>query len=145
MAWVGLNLTPRSRVPTAMLRFLILLMASLGGSLAPLAPAFAHGVIGGEDSGNEFFWIYGLVLTGLAGTLIYRKWWAVQETPERKAQKSRLRDFERDHALCMTQLQNAEDYPQECGLTEAERKDRLQSAASMQKNIDEIKSDLAAT
>jgi len=128
-----------------MLRFLILLMASLGGSLVPFAHALAHGVIGGEDSGNEFFWIYGLVLTVLAGTIIYRKWWAVQETPERKVQKSRLRDFERDHALCMTQLQNAEDYPKECGLTEAERKEHLQSAASMQKNIDEIKTDLAAT
>lgn len=120
-------------------------MMSSAGALVSSAPAFAHGVIGGEDSGNWLFWVYGLVLTGIAGILIYRKKRAANESPEHTARKSRLRDLERDHALCLKQLQNAEDYPKECGLTKAERRGLMQSVASIQKNIDDIKADLTAT
>ena len=124
----------------------LLLMTSLAGSLAPLSFALAHGVTGGEeDAGNELFWLYGLVLTGIAGIVIYRKWWATRESPERRQLKRRLIDFERALTSCRAQLQNAEDYPKECGLTDEQRLERLKSLASIRGKIDEIKMELAAT
>lgn len=124
----------------------LLLLTSLAGSLAPLAQALAHGVTGGdEDSGNEFFWLYGLLLAGIAGFVIYRKWWRPKESPERRALKRRLSEFERALTSCMAQLKNAEDYPNECGLTDEQRRERLESAASIRGKIDEIKMELAAT
>jgi hypothetical protein len=128
------------------MRTRLLLVTSLAGSLAPLYCAIAHGVTGGEeDAGNELFWIYGLLLVGIAGFVIYRKWWRGRVSPERRALRRRLSEFERALTLCRAQLQNAEDYPKECGLTEEQRLERLQSAASIQEKIDEIKMDLAAT
>ena len=124
----------------------LLLITSLVGSLAPLALAFAHGVFGGEeDAGNGLFWLYGLVLAFIAGIVIYRKWWGARESPERRALKGRLSDFERALSSCMAQLQNAEDYPKECGLTDEQRLERLKSVASIQGKIEAIKMDLAAT
>ncbi len=124
----------------------LLLMTSLAGSLAPLTLAFAHGVTGGEeDGGNGLFWLYGLVLASIAGFVIYRKWWGARESPERRALKRRLSDFERALTSCMAQLHNAEDYPKECGLTDEQRQERLESVESIQGKIDEIKMDLAAT
>jgi len=125
-----------------MRRFLVLFLVSMVGSHALITRVSAHGVVGGEDSGNEFFWLYGLVLVLLAGLLIYRKRQASLDSPERRAKKSRLRDYERDYAVCMSQLKNADDYPEECGLTQAERQDRVQSAAAIQENIDNIKAEL---
>ncbi|MEE8352410.1 MAG: hypothetical protein V3R37_09515 [Rhodospirillales bacterium] len=125
-----------------MRHFPVLFLLPIVGSHALITRAGAHGVVGGEDSGNEFFWLYGLVLASLGGFLVYRKWRASQETPEHLAQKRRLRDYERDYAMCMSQLKNADDYPEECGLTQAERQDRVQSAAAIQENIDKIKAEL---
>lgn len=112
-----------------------------------MAQAFAHGVTGGgdHDEGNEFFWLYGLVLAAIAGFLIYRKWWRNKESPERRALRRQLGDFERDLALYVTQLQNAEDYPRECGLTGEERRQRQDTVTAIQREIDEIKMDLATT
>ncbi len=124
----------------------LLLVTFLAGSLAPLSFAIAHGVTGGEENaGNELFWIYGFLLVGIAGLVICRKWWAIKESPERRALRRRLSEFERALASCRAQLQNAENYPKECGLTEEQRQERLQSAASIQGKIDEIKMDLAVT
>ena len=121
-----------------MRRTLFLLTASLAGSLAPLVQAFAHWVTGGEeDGGNELLWLYGLVLAAIAGFVIYRKKWPGNVSPERRALKRQLSDFERALTLCMSQLQNADDYPKECGLTEKQRLDRVQSAASIREKIDE--------
>ena len=125
------------------MRTLMLLLTSSAGGLALITPAFAHGVIGGEDSGNVFFWIYGLVAAAIIGFLIYRKWWGGKISPERRALKRQLGDFERALNACRTQLQNAVDYPKECGLTESQRLDQVQSAASIEEKIDEIKAKLA--
>lgn len=121
-----------------------MLMLLFAGGLAPLVEARAHGVIGGEDSGNWLFWLYGLVAAAIIGFIGYRKWWAGKISPERRALRQQLRDFE--HALnsCRTQLQNAVDYPKECGLTESQRLDQVQSAALIEEKIDEIKAELAA-
>ena len=119
-------------------------MASSAWSLAPLSAALAHGAQTGEqDSGHGLFWIYGFLLAGIAGLIIYRKWWRGKEPPERRALKRRLGELQRAHASCLKQLQNAEDYPKECGLTDADRHERLRSVASIRGEIDVIKTELA--
>jgi hypothetical protein len=128
------------------MRTRLLLSIFLAGSLAPLSFAFAHGVtVGEEDAGNELFWLYGLLFAGITGFVIYRKWWVAKETPERRQMKRRLSEFERALTSCRAQLQNAEDYPKECGLTDEQRLERLESVESIQGKINEIKMDLAAT
>ena len=126
------------------MRYLWLLMASSAWSLAPLSAALAHGAQTGEqDSGHGLFWIYGFLLAGIAGLIIYRKWWRGKEPPERRALKRRLGELQRAHASCLKQLQNAEDYPKECGLTGEQRRDRVESVALIRRRIDETKADLA--
>ena len=124
----------------------LLLIAFLAGSLAPVSSAFAHfGLAGDEDVGHVLFWFYGLLLAGITGYVFYRKWWRAKVTPEHRALKRRLNEFERALTSCMTQLQNAEDYPKECGLTDLQRRERQESIESIQGKIVEIKLDLAAT
>ncbi|NQV54236.1 MAG: hypothetical protein HQ503_00130 [Rhodospirillales bacterium] len=113
--------------------------------MAPLAFAYAHGGVGsGDDGGTGLFLIYGLVLAGVAGLIIYRKWIRAGQSPEQRTLKRSLKDFERALETCLTQLQNAEDYPNECGLTETERRERLASAASIRAQIERAKAGLAA-
>ena len=124
----------------------LLLIAFLAGSLAPVSSAFAHfGLAGDEDVGHVLFWFYGLLLAGITGYVIYRKWWRAKVTPEHRALKRRLNEFERALTSCRTQLQNAEDYPKECGLTDLQRRERQESIESIQGKIVEIKLDLAVT
>jgi len=128
------------------MRTRFLLIASLAGSLAPLSTAFAHfGLAGDEDVGHVLFWFYGLLLAGITGYVLYRKWWKPEESPEHRALKRRLSECERALTSCRTQLQNAEDYPKECGLTDVQRRECQESIASIQGKIEKIKMDLAAT
>ena len=128
------------------MRTRLLLMMFLAGSLAPLTSAFAHfGLYGDEEVGLVLYWFYGLLFAGITGFVIYRKWWVAKETPERRQMKRRLSEFERALTSCRAQLQNAEDYPKECGLTDEQRLERLESVESIQGKIIEIKMDLAAT
>ena len=112
---------------------------SVTGAMAPLASAFAHfGLYGDEEIGHELFWLYGILFTALAGFIIYRKRSRAGLTPEQHELRQRVAELERALAACMTQLQNAEDYPNECGLTHAERQERLVSASSIRDKIAEI-------
>jgi hypothetical protein len=120
-------------------RYLLLLILSVAGAMAPLASAFAHfGLYGDKEIGHGLFWMYGIAFTGLAAFIIYRKRSRAGLTPEQHELRQRVADLERALTACMTQLQNAEDYPNECGLTYAEREERLVSASSIREKIAEI-------
>jgi|TARA_Y100000031_G_scaffold152591_1_gene196034 hypothetical protein len=121
-----------------------MLMTSLAGSLAPFSYARAHsGPVGDDGIGDKIFWVYGVLLIGLASFVVYRKLIGGREPPERRALKRRLGELQRAHASCLKQLQNAEDYPKECGLTGEQRRDRVESVALIRRRIDETKADLA--
>ena len=128
------------------MRSLSVMMTSLGGSITPFGSAFAHfGLAGEDDVGHEFFWVYGIVLSSVIGFIIYRKYWARKDPPEVRALKRQLSELERALKLFQTQLKNAEDYPKECGLTDQQRQERLDSVESIQGQITAAKADLAAT
>ncbi len=127
------------------MRYLLLTTIILFGSITPWNSAQAHfGLAGDEDIGHGMFWAYGLVLAGLAGFVFYRKWTRSTSSPEHRVLKRELRELQRAHTSCLTQLQNAKDYPKECGLTDAERREREQSVNLMQRQIDEAEAHLAA-
>lgn len=127
------------------MRYGLLLSLVVAGSLSPLASAFAHFGIGDDENGHQLLWVYGILLSTLAGFIVYRKWLGGKETPERRELKRHLSELERAHAACLTQLQNAEDYPKECGLTEEQRRERLDSVASFEGMIKQAHADLAAS
>jgi len=127
------------------MRYLLILLLVFLGSWAPLDMAHAHfGLAGDEDIGHGMFWAYGLVLAGLVGFVIYQKWTRHTSSPEQRALKRDLRELQRARTSCLTQLQNAMDYPKECGLTDAERQEREKSVALFQRKIDEAEAHLAA-
>ncbi|MBT3916083.1 MAG: hypothetical protein HN731_01345 [Rhodospirillaceae bacterium] len=126
------------------MRDLLLLPFVVMVSLAAMDTAYAHsGTVGDEDVGGNMFWAYGLVLSGLAGILIYRKWMRSTSSPEQRALRYNLKELQRAHTACLKQLQNAKDYPRECGLTDAERLEREKSVALFQRKINEAEAHLA--
>jgi hypothetical protein len=119
-------------------------MAALAGTTVP-ALVDAHAVMAGTpDPGLGMWWFYGLLLGGLGGTLLYRKWRGGKEPPERKALKRRLAELERVLKSNLMQLQNADDYPKECGLTDEQRRDRQISMTKIRRLIYHAKSELAS-
>ena len=128
------------------MRYLSILTTSLTLNLAPFTAAFAHfGLTGDDDIGHELFWLYGILLASVAGFFIYRKFWTSNEPPEVRMLKRKISELERALKLSQTQIQNALDYPKECGLTDQQRKERLESIASIRGQITTAKADLAAT
>ena len=116
------------------------------GSLAPLSEAWAHfGLADGEDIGHGIFWAYGLVFGSLICFVGYRRWAGNQGTPEQRTLNKHLKELERALNACLKQLKNAEEYPKECGLTDEQRRESMNSASSIQTQIDETKNMLAAT
>ncbi len=53
-------------------------------------------------------------------------------------------ELERVLAACMAKLRNAEDYPNECGLTREQRDEQLGLIATIERQIAETKADMAA-
>ena len=127
------------------MRYLILTAIVFIGSWTPLESANAHfGLAGDEEIGHGLLIGYCLLLICLASFVVYRKWLRTSESSEQRVLKRDLRELRRAHNSCKTQLQNAEDYPKECGLTEAERLEREKSVTLIQRQIDEAEAHLAA-
>ena len=102
--------------------------------------AFAHGGIGDEgDLGGGIFWLYGVMFAGLAGFILYKLIVGRNETPERKELRRRLAEFEHELKSCLKELKNAEEYPLECGLSDEQRQQLLESVAAIHRLIEEIK------
>ena len=105
--------------------------------------AFAHGGIADEgDLGHGIFWLYGMVFAGLAGFVLYKLFVRRNETPEGKELRRRLAEFEHELKSCLKELQNAEEYPLECGLSDEQRQQLLESVAAIRRLIEETKSKL---
>ena len=102
--------------------------------------AFAHGGIGDEgDLGGGIFWLYGVMFAGLAGFILYKLIVGRNETPERKELRRRLAEFEHELKSCLKELKNAEEYPLECGLSDEQRQQLLESVAAIHRLIEETK------
>ena len=105
--------------------------------------AFAHGGIGDEgELGQGIFWLYGIAFAGVAGFILYKLVVGRNETPERKELKRRLAESEHELKSCLKELQYAEEYPLECGLSEEQRQQLLESVATIHQLIEETKSKL---
>ena len=105
--------------------------------------AFAHGGIGDEgDLGQGIFWLYGIVFAGLAGLILYKVIGGRNETPERKELRRRLAELEHGLKSRSKELQNAEEYPLECGLSDEQRQQLSESVAAIHQLIEETKSKL---
>jgi len=127
-----------------LMRYDNLLSAVSAASTLP-ARVLAHGGLAGDtDPGHGIWWVYGILLSGLIAYPIYRLWRHGNETPARKALKRRLAELEHEAASCLTRLRNADDYPRECGLTDNERQECVDSLAAFRNLIEEAKSELAA-
>jgi len=106
--------------------------------------AFAHGGIGDEaELGHGIFWLYGLVFGGLAAFILYKLIVGRYETSEKKELRRRLAEFKHGLKSCLKELQNAEEYPLECGLSGEQRQKLLESIATIHQLIEETKSILA--
>lgn len=84
------------------------------------------------------------MLGGLGGTLLYRKWRSDRDRPESRALKRRLAELERALTSCRMQLQNADDYPNECGLTDEARRERQDTESKICRLIEDVRSELAS-
>jgi len=120
-----------------------LTFASLVGGSASVAPAFAHGILGGEsDAGGSLSWFYGAMALAVLAVFVLRKRIGGGRSPERRELKRRLGDLERALAYREAQLRSAEDYPHECGRTAPQRRALLDSTASIRHQIDETRAAL---
>ena len=115
----------------------------MAGSLAPLAPAFAHGSLTGTDAGDTLLWFYGGLAFAVVAFFVLRRWIVGGRSPERRELKRQLDDLERALAYRQAQLRNADDYPRECGLTVRQRRALLDSTASIRRRIEETRAALA--
>ncbi len=127
------------------MRFYLISITFLAAGLGTATSAFAHfGLADGDDVGTGLFWAWGVFLAGIVGFFVYRKYWRGEEKQNYRAVKHRLSDLERALRSCQSQLQNAEDYPRECGLSDQQRRENQQSVISIQGLIIKTKAELAA-
>ena len=106
----------------------------LGPSLAR-----AHGALGAADELPLVVWIVPAILVAIGGVFLYRMWRARGVTPEQKQQALRLQELE--HALRSNQsaLRNAEDYPEDYGLSVEERDEKLSTLGEIERLIEQAR------
>ena len=122
------------------MRTVLALSAIAGVAMIPTT-ATAHGLLGtGHDIGHYLLWVYGIAFAALIGFVVVKLVRKGDSTlVEMKAVKRRITDLESALASCTKQLKNAEDYPVECGLSDDQRQEKLDSADSLRQLIDEEK------
>jgi hypothetical protein len=124
----------------------LLLSTALLGCIAPLSKALAHfGLADGEEIGHGIFWVYGLVFTTLIGFVFYQRWARGKGTIEQRSLRLQLKELDRALHSCLKQIQNADDYPNECGLSKEQRNENMASVLQLQSQIDQTKEMLSAT
>ena len=112
----------------------------------PLSNAFANnGLTGGVEVGHGIFWAYSLVFAALIGFIIYRRWDRRRGTPEQRSLRIQLKELNRALDVCLKKIKNADEYPNECGLSDEKRRKELESAKSIQSKIGHTKEILSAT
>ena len=128
------------------MRIKLLISISIIFFLSPLSRALAHfGLADGEDIGHGIFWAYGLVFAALIGFIIYRRWDRRRGTPEQRSLRLQLKELNRALDVCLKKIKNADEYPNECGLSDEKRRRELESAKSIRSKIGHTKEILSAT
>ena len=114
--------------------------------LVPFSKTWAHfGFADSEDPGHGIFWAYGFVFFTLIGFIFYRRWDRRRGTPEQQSLRLHLKELNRALNSYLKQIQNADEYPNECGLSEEQRRKSLDSVKSLQSQIDHTKEMLSST
>ncbi len=127
------------------MRYNLLIGTLLVGCLLPLSGSLAHfGFADGEDPGHGIFWAYGIVFTALLGFVAYRRWSRSQGTPEQRSLKQQLKELDRALDACIKKIQIADEYPNECGISDEERRQNLEHAQSIRIKINKTKEMLSA-
>jgi hypothetical protein len=112
----------------------------------PLSTALANnGLAGSVEVGQGIFWAYGLVFLMLIGFVFYRRWVQQQGTLEQRTLKMQLKELQNALNSCLTQLQNADDYPNECGISDEKRRESLAMVESIRVKIGKTKQLLVVT
>ncbi|MFP6759246.1 MAG: hypothetical protein VCC99_13675 [Alphaproteobacteria bacterium] len=124
----------------------VLALSAIAGVATIPSAATAHGLLGtGHDIGHYLLWVYAIAFAALIGFVVVKLVRKGDSTQvEMKAVKRRITDLESTLASCTKQLKNAEDYPVECGLSDEQRQEKLDSATSLRQLIDEEKLKLIA-
>ena len=112
----------------------------------PVSGALANnGLAGSVEIGDEIFWAYGFVFAALIGFVIYRRWDRRRGTPEQRTLRLKLKELNRLLSNCLNQIQNADKYPNECGLSDEQRRKNEEIAKSLQSQIDNTREMLSST
>ena len=112
----------------------------------PVSGALANnGLAGSVEIGDEIFWAYGFVFAALIGFVIYRRWDRRRGTPEQRTLRLKLKELNRLLSNCLNQIQNADKYPNECGLSDEQRRKSEEIAKSLQSQIDNTREMLSST
>ena len=115
-------------------------------SFLPFSKAFANnGLAGSVEVGDGIFWAYGFVFLALIGFIIYRRWDRRRGTPEQRSLKLKLKELNHGLNTCLSQIQNADKYPNECGLSDQQRRKNEESAALIRSQIDQTREMLSST
>ena len=108
--------------------------------------AFANnGLAGSVEIGPVIFWVYGFVFLTLIGFIIYRRWNRRQGTPEQRSLKLKLKELNRTLNTYLKQIQNANEYPNECGLSAEQRRKNLEAVEKIRSQINYTKEILSST
>ena len=112
----------------------------------PISNAFANnGLAGSVEVGHGIFWAYGLVFLALIGFIIYRRWDRRRGTPEQRSLRLQLEELNRALDACLKQIKNADEYPNECGLSNEQRHRNVKSVESIKSQIGHTEETLSAT
>ena len=112
----------------------------------PLSRAWANnGLAGSVEVGPAIFWAYGFIFLMLIGFIIYRRWDKRRGTPEQRSLRIQLKELNRALDGYLKQIHNADEYPQECGLSDEQRRKNIESVKSIQCQIDQTRDILSST
>jgi hypothetical protein len=81
----------------------------------------------------------------LIGFIIYRRWDRRRGTPEQRSLRLQLRELNRALDACLNQIKNADEYPNECGLSNEQRRKNNKLIKSIQSKIGHTQETLSAT
>ena len=115
-------------------------------NFCPSARAWANnGLAGSVEIGSTIFWAYGFIFLTLIGFIIYRRWDKRRGTPEQRSLRIQLKELNQALDGYLKQIHNADEYPNECGLSDEQRRKHLESVKSIQCRIDQTRDILSST